>query len=277
MADKVRFLVPDLWADHHVIRPRARCWWARPAWPASTPARPSRRLPSSTMAPPPAPSQSGQAAGSRRLPAGRRASAPEDGQVVYGESDAMWRERGSRTTTTNPLDQADVRRLPPLLATSPLHGATRRSVRWHAARATEPMSEAAPVTTCTPRRKGHITWKDRKPQKSIDPAALEVLDRAQTLGLSTAFTPADAMKPCPIGEDGACCKNCYMGPCRLVKPGAARHLRRHHRDRRQPQPGARHRRRLRRPLRSRARPGLHPAGRGQGRGAGLRGARRAPS
>jgi anaerobic carbon-monoxide dehydrogenase catalytic subunit len=59
-----------------------------------------------------------------------------------------------------------------------------------------------------------------KPQKSIDPQALDVLERAQTLGLSTAFSRADAMKPCPIGEDGACCKNCYMGPCRLVKPGA---------------------------------------------------------
>ena len=59
-----------------------------------------------------------------------------------------------------------------------------------------------------------------KPPKSIDPAALDILDRAQTLGLSTAFTRAEAMKPCPIGEDGACCKNCYMGPCRLVKPGA---------------------------------------------------------
>jgi len=27
------------------------------------------------------------------------------------------------------------------------------------------------------------------------------------------------MKPCPIGAKGACCKNCSMGPCRLVKPG----------------------------------------------------------
>ena len=23
------------------------------------------------------------------------------------------------------------------------------------------------------------------------------------------------MKPCPIGGDAACCKNCSMGPCRL--------------------------------------------------------------
>ena len=27
------------------------------------------------------------------------------------------------------------------------------------------------------------------------------------------------MAPCPIGEDGRCCKNCHMGPCRLVKEG----------------------------------------------------------
>lgn len=60
----------------------------------------------------------------------------------------------------------------------------------------------------------------KKTQKTIDPAALDVLEHAATLGLSTAFTRADAMKPCPIGEDGACCKMCYMGPCRLVKPGA---------------------------------------------------------
>jgi carbon-monoxide dehydrogenase catalytic subunit len=27
------------------------------------------------------------------------------------------------------------------------------------------------------------------------------------------------MKPCPIGADGLCCKNCFMGPCRVVKEG----------------------------------------------------------
>ena len=30
---------------------------------------------------------------------------------------------------------------------------------------------------------------------------------------------AEAMKPCPIGHIGQCCKHCHMGPCRLVKPG----------------------------------------------------------
>ncbi len=56
--------------------------------------------------------------------------------------------------------------------------------------------------------------------KSLDPAALEMLDIAQAEGHSTAFSRVDVMKPCPIGADGACCKNCGMGPCRLVgKPG----------------------------------------------------------
>lgn len=56
--------------------------------------------------------------------------------------------------------------------------------------------------------------------KSLDPAALEVLEFAQAEGHSTAFSRVDVLKPCPIGADGACCKNCGMGPCRLVgKPG----------------------------------------------------------
>jgi carbon-monoxide dehydrogenase catalytic subunit len=52
--------------------------------------------------------------------------------------------------------------------------------------------------------------------KSIDPAAIEMLEIAQEAGLDTAFDRADRVKPCPIGADGACCKICSMGPCRLV-------------------------------------------------------------
>jgi carbon-monoxide dehydrogenase catalytic subunit len=53
-------------------------------------------------------------------------------------------------------------------------------------------------------------------QKSIDPAALEMLQYAEGCGIGTAFTRADEMKPCPIGASGACCRICSMGPCRLV-------------------------------------------------------------
>ena len=57
-------------------------------------------------------------------------------------------------------------------------------------------------------------------KKSIDPAALEMLQVAAAEGLSTAFTRADKMKPCPIGHGGNCCSICFMGPCRLVGKNA---------------------------------------------------------
>jgi len=52
--------------------------------------------------------------------------------------------------------------------------------------------------------------------KSIDPAALAMLEHAASCGIGTAFTRADEMKPCPIGVEGACCRICAMGPCRFV-------------------------------------------------------------
>jgi carbon-monoxide dehydrogenase catalytic subunit len=62
--------------------------------------------------------------------------------------------------------------------------------------------------------------KMRKPEeRSVDPAAIQMLQFAETRGLETAFSRADTMSPCPIGADGLCCKNCFMGPCRLVKEG----------------------------------------------------------
>lgn len=60
----------------------------------------------------------------------------------------------------------------------------------------------------------------RTPQEqSIDPAAQEMLIRADEMGISTAFSRADAMSPCNIGGSGMCCKQCGMGPCRLTKDG----------------------------------------------------------
>jgi len=54
---------------------------------------------------------------------------------------------------------------------------------------------------------------------SVDPAAQQMLARAEELGLDTAFTRADKMVPCNIGSAGMCCKQCGMGPCRLTKSG----------------------------------------------------------
>ncbi|MBC8508187.1 MAG: carbon monoxide dehydrogenase, partial [Chloroflexi bacterium] len=62
--------------------------------------------------------------------------------------------------------------------------------------------------------------KKRTPQEqSADPAAQEMIIRAEELGIGTAFTRADEMPPCNIGGAGMCCKICGMGPCRLTKEG----------------------------------------------------------
>ena len=56
-------------------------------------------------------------------------------------------------------------------------------------------------------------------EQSIDPAAQEMLIRADELGIGTAFSRADDMAPCNVGSSGMCCKLCGMGPCRLTKEG----------------------------------------------------------
>ena len=62
--------------------------------------------------------------------------------------------------------------------------------------------------------------KKRSPEElSVDPAAQQMIIRADQLGVSTAFTRADDMAPCNIGSAGMCCKLCGMGPCRLTKDG----------------------------------------------------------
>ena len=62
--------------------------------------------------------------------------------------------------------------------------------------------------------------KRRTPEEaSIDPAAQQMLIRADELGIGTAFSRADMMVPCNIGSAGMCCKICSMGPCRLTKDG----------------------------------------------------------
>ncbi|MFZ1199704.1 MAG: anaerobic carbon-monoxide dehydrogenase catalytic subunit [Desulfobacterales bacterium] len=55
---------------------------------------------------------------------------------------------------------------------------------------------------------------------SADPATQQMIARAHELGVETAFDRAVTMKPCAIGTQGTCCKNCGMGPCRLPLPKA---------------------------------------------------------
>jgi len=58
--------------------------------------------------------------------------------------------------------------------------------------------------------------------KQLDPrelttceATARMLTKARNDGVELAFDRAQNMKACPIGADSACCKHCFMGPCRL--------------------------------------------------------------
>ncbi len=46
-------------------------------------------------------------------------------------------------------------------------------------------------------------------------ATAQMLEKARRDGVETAFDRAANMRACPIGADSACCKHCFMGPCRL--------------------------------------------------------------
>ena len=64
-----------------------------------------------------------------------------------------------------------------------------------------------------------MAGKRTQEERSSDPAAQEMLIRADEMGISTAFKRAEEMAPCNIGGAGMCCKQCGMGPCRLTKDG----------------------------------------------------------
>ena len=68
-------------------------------------------------------------------------------------------------------------------------------------------------------KKSDKTAKLADPVKAtIDLASQQMIRRAQDLGIDTVFDRAVSMKPCAIGMQGICCKNCAMGPCRLPLP-----------------------------------------------------------
>jgi carbon-monoxide dehydrogenase catalytic subunit len=68
----------------------------------------------------------------------------------------------------------------------------------------------------TPAEKEEKVRKTADPvAASMDPASQQMILRAQELGIDTIFDRAVSMKPCNIGIQGTCCKNCAMGPCRL--------------------------------------------------------------
>lgn len=54
--------------------------------------------------------------------------------------------------------------------------------------------------------------------KTPDPAVREMLLHMEQIGCDTAFDRFDKQQPqCSFGIAGACCKICYMGPCKITK------------------------------------------------------------
>jgi len=52
--------------------------------------------------------------------------------------------------------------------------------------------------------------------RSVDPAAQEMLVHAHAIGAKTVWDRRDEMQPlCGFGDLGLCCDVCYMGPCRI--------------------------------------------------------------
>lgn len=56
--------------------------------------------------------------------------------------------------------------------------------------------------------------------RSANKTAEEIIQWGESRNIETCFDRAQKMKPCPIGAEGACCKVCHMGPCRLVGKNA---------------------------------------------------------
>lgn len=59
-------------------------------------------------------------------------------------------------------------------------------------------------------------------RRTVDPAAIEMLEAAEAAKITTAFDRYKAQQPqCKFGITGVCCKICIQGPCRIIptKPG----------------------------------------------------------
>ncbi|MBU1568556.1 MAG: anaerobic carbon-monoxide dehydrogenase catalytic subunit [Proteobacteria bacterium] len=50
---------------------------------------------------------------------------------------------------------------------------------------------------------------------TICESTAQMITKARNDGVELFFDRAHAIKPCPIGEQSACCKHCSMGPCRM--------------------------------------------------------------
>lgn len=52
--------------------------------------------------------------------------------------------------------------------------------------------------------------------KVANEVSQQVIEWAESHGMETCVDRAAKLKPCPLGEEGACCKVCHLGPCRFT-------------------------------------------------------------
>ncbi|MCF8011795.1 MAG: anaerobic carbon-monoxide dehydrogenase catalytic subunit [Clostridiales bacterium] len=73
-----------------------------------------------------------------------------------------------------------------------------------------------PSLTSKPSSKSPRVVDPKNVKRSVDPAALEMIDVVQEQGVETAFDRVKAQQPqCQFGYKGICCRFCMMGPCRI--------------------------------------------------------------
>ncbi|MBW2167822.1 MAG: carbon monoxide dehydrogenase, partial [Deltaproteobacteria bacterium] len=53
---------------------------------------------------------------------------------------------------------------------------------------------------------------------ALDVASQQMIVRSREMEIETIFDRAQTMRPCNIGAQGTCCKNCSQGPCTLPLP-----------------------------------------------------------
>lgn len=54
-------------------------------------------------------------------------------------------------------------------------------------------------------------------RRTVDPAAIEMLEAAEALNIVTAWDRYKAQQPqCKFGNTGVCCRICIQGPCRII-------------------------------------------------------------
>ena len=60
--------------------------------------------------------------------------------------------------------------------------------------------------------------KQQQIEQTPDPAVREMLLNMERRGIETVFDRFDSQQPqCVFGMAGICCKNCFMGPCKITK------------------------------------------------------------